>query len=261
MKYRLNEHLTLTTTEQGLNHLEASNALALIAGLTHDHVASQGPANVFVASDGSRAWIRKQVADGTEPDYSAFQNMPELNPFTNMAFCQSLIRSLGLVVSPILFENGNLVGQWRVELNTNYGANDMANSGLKVGVNEPVSEMSHSIMQAVCFAALRVAGIGRKAYLLRPEVEGERPSLQWMGDHTYAWMLANTDMGDDVVPVPELDEYAVTGISPEDAATKIEAALAALTEDSAPKPETPAVAENADANGVESALPNAANAE
>ncbi|HFF9481074.1 TPA: hypothetical protein ACGFA2_004520 [Serratia marcescens] len=225
MKYRLSEHLSLTLTNNGVDPIEASNALALIAGLKHDHVASQGPANVFVAEDGSRAWIRKQI-DGAEPDYSAFEHMPELNPFENHAFCQSLIRSLGLVVTPIIFENGNLVGQWRVELNTTYGANDMANTGLKVGSMEPVSEVSTSLLSAVCFAALRIAGIGRKAYLLRSDVEGEMPTLQWMSDQIYAWMLANTDMGDDVVHVPELDEYAVIGISPENAASRIEEALA-----------------------------------
>lgn len=228
MKYLLSEHLSLTLTNNGVDPIEASNALALIAGLTHDHVASQGPANVFVAEDGSRAWIRKEISDSAESDYSAFEHIPELNPFENLAFCQSLIRSLGLVVTPIIFENGNLVGQWRVELNTTYGANDMAKTGLKVGSMEPVSEVSSSLMSAVCFAALRIAGIGRKAYLLRSDVDGENPTLQWMSDQVYAWMLANTDMGDDVIHVPELDEYAVIGITPEKAAANIEQALASV---------------------------------
>jgi hypothetical protein len=261
MKYRLNDHLTLTTTDSGLNPFEASNALALLAGLKHDHIASQGPANVFVAQDGSRTWIRKQVTEGSEPDYSAFESMPELSPFNNIAFCQSLIRSMGLIASPILFENGNLVGQWRVELNTNYGANDMANTGLKVGTQEPVSETSHSLIQAVCFAALRVAGIGRKAYLLRPEVDGDKPSLQWMGDNTYAWMLANTDMGNDVVHVPELDEYAVIGISPDNAAGIIEAALATKPEENMPESEAQANAGGEDSEDTDSAPLTTANAD
>ncbi|UAN54747.1 hypothetical protein KGP26_29820 (plasmid) [Serratia sp. JSRIV002] len=239
MKYRLTDDLSLTTdTDRNLDIVEASNALALIAGLKHDPVASMGPANVFVSADGSRTWIRKHPTDDSAPDFSAYETMPELRPFDNLAFGQSLVRSLGLVVSPLIFKNGDLIGQWYVELNTGYGANDMAKTGLKVGTYEPVSEVSDVLNHAICFAALRIAGIGRKAYVLKPAVEGEKPTLQFMSDTTYQWMLENTDMGKDVIPVPELDEYAFTGISAEDAVAKIESILSVeKAQDQADEPE------------------------
>ncbi|CAM3952326.1 hypothetical protein [Serratia silvae] len=225
MKYRLTDDLSLTTTDRNLDIVEASNALALIAGLKHDPVASLGPANVFVAENGSRTWIRKHPTEGSAPDFSAYETMPELRPFENLAFGQSLVRSMGLVVSPVVFKNGDLIGQWCVELNTGYGANDMAKTGLKFGATEPVSEVSGVLSHAICFAALRIAGIGRKAYVLQPAVEGENLTLQFMSDTTYQWMLENTDMGKDVFHVPALDEYAFTGISAEEAAAKIEAIM------------------------------------
>ncbi|MCZ4061178.1 hypothetical protein O3W44_22420 [Pantoea sp. LMR881] len=227
MKYIINEALSITLNKKGQATIhDTACLLAAIAGLRHDPDASQGAANIFVGEDGTHYWIPKPVAAGITPDYSEFANMMQLAPHKNPAFCHVLMRKLGLIVSPVLLDGGHLAGQWRVEYVTFYGVTDFKNNGWTFGENEPVSETSQNLFEAICRTAIRVAGVGRKAYLLRESKDSNDAKLIYLSDWCIDWIAQNTTDAERLQPVPALDAYAVCGISEEDAKRILENAIA-----------------------------------
>lgn len=246
MKYKISNLLSITTHDDGtFSKTEASCALAVIGGLRHDEAASSGTANVFIGEDGAHYWIPKAVVAGAEPDFTEYASMPQLDTFNNPAFAQMLVRRMGLIVNPVVFEHGNLVGQWRVESNNHYGANDFLKSGWKHGSDEPVLEQSVSLTNAIAAAALRVAGVGRKAYVFKNDADGAS-TLIFLSELILNWIQANTDISPNLHPVPELDAYAIIGIDEDDAMEVITKTLTEKTETEAEIPpasletETPA---------------------
>lgn len=239
MKYSINENLSITVNDKGqASKNDVACLLAVIAGLRHDPETSTGAANIFVGEDSTRYWVPKTVAPGAEPDFSDFASMMQLAPHNNPAFCQALMRKLGLVVSPVLMEHGHLVGAWKVEHVAYYGATNFKEHGWQHGTNEPVQEVSSNLFEAICRAALRVAGVGRRAYLFSPEENSPDAMLIYLSDWVRDWIIHNTSDSDRLKAIPPLDSYAICGIS-EDGAQRIitEALKGAQTAESSPLPD------------------------
>lgn len=218
MKYHINENLSITVNEKGqATKSDVACLLAVITGLRHDAEGSAGAANVFVGEDETRYWVAKPVAPGTEPDFSDYASMMQLAPHNNPAFCQALTRKLGLFISPVLMDQGHLVGAWKVEHMAHYGVTNFKENGWQHGALEPVQENSANLFEAICRAAMRVAGIGRRAYLFTPDPDRTDSQLVFLSDWVRDWIIQSTTDGDRLKPIPALDAYAICGIDEDNA--------------------------------------------
>lgn len=224
-KYLINEHLAVTINDKGtMNKSDVACAVAILVGLKHDVEASQGPANVFVGDDGARYWIPKPVQAGEEADFSDYANMLQLAPHSNPAICHMIVRKLGLFITPVIVDGGNLAGLWRVEFVAQYGTTNFKEFGWVAGAMEPVQETAPVLLDAIIRTALRVMGINRRAFIHRGE--DDKNTLIHMSDWVHNWVLQNTNEGDRLTAVPTLDAYAVCGIDEDKANELIESAIA-----------------------------------
>lgn len=224
-KYFINEHLAVTINDKcGMSNNDIACALAILVGLKHDAEASQGAANIFVGEDGTSYWVPKPVAAGEEADFSAYANMMQLAPQSNPAICHSIVRKLGLFITPVILEGGHLAGLWRVEYVAQYGTTNFKDNGWVAGAMEPVQETAPVLLDAIIRTALRVMGINRRAFIHRGE--DDKNTLIHMSDWVHNWVLQNTNEGDRLTAVPTLDAYAVCGIDEDKANELIESAIA-----------------------------------
>ena len=231
MKYKITDLLSISVDEKyNTSKTEAACLLAIMCGLVHEPELSQGSANVFKGGDGVHYWIAKSNIAGEEVDFSEYAAMQQFAPLHNPAICQLLAHKFGFHVAGVPYEGGSLAGLWRVEYISGYGVTNFAQNGWTHGANEPVMEASVNMNQAICQAALRVAGVGRKAYLLTIK-DSQKQKLIYMSDWVYQWIVQNTADAEYLTPIPELDMYAITGIDEKEADKVISEAVANLAKE------------------------------
>lgn len=230
MKYKITDLLSISVDDQyNTSKTEAASLLAIMCGLVHVPELSQGSANVFKGGDGAHYWIAKSNIAG-EVDFSEYADMQQFAPHHNAAICQTLAHKFGFHVSGLPYEGGMLSGLWKVEFISGYGVTNFAQNGWTYGANEPVMETSTNLFEAICRTALRLVGVGRKAYLLTVK-DSPKQTLIHMSDWVYQWIVQNTADAEYLIRVPELDMYAITGIDEKDAEEIISEALANLTQE------------------------------
>lgn len=125
-------------------------------------------------------------------------------PSQDASFTQRLLRLVPMVVNPIVFLDGRLVGGWHVESNPEPSTGDIMTNGYQSHAYQDTV-----LPMAIAMVYLQAQGLGQQAWVYVGEHDSAEPELHYVVplDRNLA-LLENTPA---FIRAPDLDKYAVVG--------------------------------------------------
>lgn len=217
MKYIISDHLTIELLpEGGIKPQDLDKTLMAITG----HVPQDIEGVTVWANAEHRFWLMNDQPLPAEEDArnAALQeiitktNARPLVPSLDRAFAQSLMRQVPMAICPEPFDNGSLVGTWRVEHISRYNPYDTETHGFLTGTLQPMDTRAETLPLAIAVLFLASMGLGQRAYVQIPASESEEPQLHFVTAHNEKRLL-NEAPPAMFFRAENLDKFAIVGVS------------------------------------------------
>ncbi|EJY4260745.1 TPA: hypothetical protein MNC23_005510 [Citrobacter freundii] len=169
-----------------------------------------------INTNGVTVWERGSERYWTPPDtqiedadsISEHLNAKVMVPSQDASFAQRLLRLVPMVVNPIVFIEGRLVGGWQVENNPEPSTGDIMTNG-----HQSHSYQDTVLPMAIAMVFLQVQGLGQQAWVYIGEHDAAQPELHYVVPHPRTLALLESTPA--FIRAPELDKFAVVGPSPD----------------------------------------------
>lgn len=215
MLYQICEGMGVTTSPD--NQLEQpgiDRALLALIGFKPELVEAQ----IVWVRGAVRYWLpNDEESEADIEALSADLNAEPISPALDMDFAQELLRSVPMVITPVVTLKGKLIGEWFVESNPVPATGDIMTNGHQLH-----SYRHQHLPVAIAMVFLQSRGIGQQAWIYIGERDNDEPELHYIMPTIEATERLNG--ADTFIRSEALDQFAAIGIPPEVLADEFEKA-------------------------------------
>lgn len=214
MEYQICKGMSISVLDAEILQPDIDRALLALTGFEPSLMLGEV---VWIRGE-LRYWLPRE--DYNEHDIevlSADLNATAISPALDSAFSQSLLRITPMMISPVVFQNNRLMGEWHVENNPQPSRGDIQTNG------HQLHQYQHqSLPLAISMVFLQAQGIGQNAWIYIGERASDEPELHYiMPTESTSERLGSAPC---FFRAPALDKFAATGVPVEILAEEFEKA-------------------------------------
>lgn len=218
IQYVLENGLTVElTASKSISHVTIERAVMSFYGFSEELDEQTGVAYWRKTDAAAPAFVTSRNSDLSEEEIRELAQSAgcvALDVMKDESIAQDLIKDLGLLITPLPFRDGTLVGRWRVERISSYMPWNVERNGIITGVNQPVATESVNLLHAIYATATRVMGVGKLAFVTFPKgADGEERIISC--DFELVGQLEPW-LNKTIFRAPELDTFITRNGKPEE---------------------------------------------